>query len=171
MTVAPTEGNAALIDEIRRLADQVRDEEHYQGAQTKRLGRLSGFLAILAAVGSGTVGGVAAASQSLQGGLRTAVVIIAFAGAALSGIAAGVKAPQRAQGAQGRWLELRSLSRRLDAIIAVNLADLSTAQFKALIDDTLDRLDQIQGARDSQRLRLSPAQLSGANPPPNSSSN
>jgi hypothetical protein len=164
VTNTPTDERGALVQQLHSLAEEARSEMHRQGYETKHLGRLGTVLAVLATLGSGTAGAVVAATQTLSGAARTIVAIVAFIGAGISGVAGAVRAPQRAQGAQGRWLELRSLSRRLEAVTAGGLTSTSIDQLKALIDETLDRLDQIEGARDSATLRLL-AQPSTSTPP------
>ncbi len=146
---------AALTQQLRDLLKEVQEEERQQGKATHRLGRLGGRLAVAAAIGSAVAGLVTALSQSLHGAARLIVIIVAFGGAATSGTAAALRAPERAHGAQGRWLELRSLARRLEVISATGLDDRTTDELKTLIDEVLDRLDQIQGARDSQSIRVS----------------
>lgn len=158
-------GDATLIEQLRSLLKEVHDEEHEQGKAVHHLGRLSRRLTIAAALGSAAVGLVTALTQTLHGGARAIVILVAFVGAATSGVAAALKAPERAHGAQGRWLELRSLARRLDVIMATGLDDRTPQELKILIDEVLDRLDQIQGARDSQTIRLSSPQTSGPQPP------
>lgn len=113
LVVEPSAGEkAALTQQLRELVKEVQEEERQQGKATHRLGRLGGRLAVAAAIGSAAAGLVTALSQSLHGVARVIVIIVAF-GAATSGTAAALRAPERAHGAQGRWLELRSLARRL----------------------------------------------------------
>jgi len=156
--VEPSAGEkAALTQQLRELVKEVQEEEKQQGKATHRLGRLGGRLAVAAAIGSAAAGLVTALSQSLHGVARVIVIIVAFGGAATSGTAAALRAPERAHGAQGRWLELRSLARRLEVITATGLDDRTADELKLLIDEVLDRLDQIQGARDSRSIQMSRA--------------
>ncbi len=158
LVIEPSAGEkAALTQQLSELVKKVQEEERQQGKATHRLGRLGGRLAVAAAIGSAAAGLVTALSQSLHGVARLIVIIVAFGGAATSGTAAALRAPERAHGAQGRWLELRSLARRLEAITATGLDDRTADELKVLIDEVLDRLDQIQGARDSQGIRVSRA--------------
>jgi len=154
VTASSVDDRAALIEQLRSLTKDVHDEVHAQGKAAHQLARLSRRLTISAAVGAAAVGLVTALTQTLHGTARVIVTLVAFAGAATSGTAAALKAPERAHGAQGRWIEFRSLARRLDAIMTAGLGDRSLQELKSLIDEVLDRLDQIQGASESQNLRL-----------------
>lgn len=162
---SPVDEQAALVAQLRSLLGEVQREERAQGKATHRLGRLGGRLAIASAIGSAAAGLVTALSQTLHGAARMVVIIVAFAGAATSGIAAALRAPERAYGAQGRWLELRSLARRLDFIVSTGLDGRSRDQLKDLIDEVLDRLDQIQGTHDSQGIRMTPSDERSASGP------
>lgn len=156
---------STLLEKLRSLLEEVQREERAQGKATRHLGRLGGRLAIASAIGSAAAGLVTALSQTLHGAARLAVIIVAFVGAATSGIAAALRAPERAHGAQGRWLELRALARRLDIVVSTGLDGWSREQLEGLVDEVLDRLDQIQGAHDSLGIRVAPGDEGGANKP------
>jgi hypothetical protein len=136
-------------EELRRLLEEIGDEQRSQGKMAHRLSQQRNWLSVIAGLGSGVAGAVVAAVSTLHGGLKTAVILIAFAGTAINAAVLGLHAPERAKGAQDRWLQLRSLHRRLQARLAVDGHEIDLDDAKQLIDVTLDTLDTIQGVQKS----------------------
>jgi hypothetical protein len=151
-----TEG--ASSDPIKRrlekILGEVEMEKKEQGKASHKYSRQATWLSIAGAVGSTLAGGVVAANQNLQGELRTLVLILAFLGAVINAAAAAVRAPQRAEGARSRWIALRALARRLEAVLAVEFNGGSQVDARRFLDSTLDWLDEIQGAKVPNELRL-----------------
>jgi len=165
---------ASSSEELGRLLKEIGEEQSSQGKMAHRLSQQRNWLSVIAGLGSGVAGAVVAAVSTLQGGLKTAVILIAFAGTAINAAVLGLHAPERAKGAQDRWLQLRSLHRRLQARLAVDGQAIAPDDAKQLIDVTLDTLDTIQGVQKSAVVRVDTAPGSkgaGQNDGPNAGPN
>ncbi|HEY5244438.1 MAG TPA: hypothetical protein VIJ60_02135 [Acidimicrobiales bacterium] len=156
-TPPPGSSAASSSEELGRLLKEIGEEQSSQGKMAHRLSQQRNWLSVIAGLGSGVAGAVVAAVSTLQGGLKTAVILIAFAGTAINAAVLGLHAPERAKGAQDRWLQLRSLHRRLQARLAVDGQAIAPDDAKQLIDVTLDTLDTIQGVQKSAVVRVDTA--------------
>jgi len=85
-------------------------------------GSWSVALAILSALGSGAAGATVASISELSNWEKALVVLLAFGGAALSGIAAAVGAPNQAKAASEKADQLSSLERWACLAIVEKLA-------------------------------------------------
>lgn len=115
-------------------------------------GTWSVTLAILSALGSGAAGASVVAIKSLSPGDKTFVVIFAFAGAILGGIAAAVGAPSQAKDASLKSDQLASLERWASLSI-VELPKLSHKEALERSRELLSWRDQIFGVTTPTALR------------------
>jgi hypothetical protein len=107
-------------------------------------GSWSVVLAVLATLGSGAAGASVVAIANLSGGAKAVVALLAFAGAALSGIAAAVGAPSQAANASRRGDQFSSLE-RWAGLAVVELPTLTSDEAQARVRELLTWRDQILG--------------------------
>lgn len=154
---------------LRDILTQVREESWHQcGRWSRRAttwGKWSVGLAVVATLGSGAAGATVAASSTLSSTERAVVAIMAFAGAALSGIAAAVGAPAKAQSATLRSDSLAALD-RWAGLALVDLAKLPDDEAHQLVRDILAWRDQIYGVQAPVAIRQGLDSAAPANPRP-----
>jgi hypothetical protein len=132
-----------LVAALAKLHTEIEKEITKQRSTSERISKTGYFLSIAASVGAGFAGAVVTIENSLSGVMRTAVVLVAFAGAGLSGTAAVYGAPERSKRWVGRWIQLRALNRRLEVIATIDSAN--EGDLEAWLNVALAWLDQIQG--------------------------
>lgn len=137
----PPSDLAALIEQVRT------DAWHQCGVWSRRARRWRSWsvaLAIVSALGSGAAGATVAASGSLSSTERAVIAILAFAGAALSGVAAAVGAPSRATNATLRSDRLAAFH-RWAGLALVDLPHLPDPPAHDLVRELLAWRDEIFG--------------------------
>lgn len=128
---------ADLFDRIQKTSTKECDN---WSRRAHDWGTWSVSLAILSALGSGAAGASAAAISKLAGSGRALIVIFAFAGAVLGGVAAAVGAPSQARDASLKSDQLASLER---------WASLSIVEYPSLSDnERLERSRELLAWRD-----------------------
>ena len=132
-----------LVAALANLRTEVAKEITLQRRSGRRISRTGQLLSIAATIGAGFAGAAVTVSGSLSGVWRTAVVLVAFAGAGLSGTAAVYGAPERSKRTVGRWIQLRALHRRLEFMATTDSGN--EGDLEARLTVALDWLDQIQG--------------------------
>ena len=159
---------------LQDVLSQVREDSWRQcGRWSRRAsswGRWSVGLAVVATLGSGAAGAAVAASNTLSSTERAVIAILAFAGAALSGIAAAVGAPAKAQIATTRSDSLAAL----DRWAGLALVDLPTLSHDKAHPDAAHQLvcnilawrDQIYGVQTPAAIRQGSGSPAPDNPAP-----
>jgi hypothetical protein len=126
--------NDGIRETLYLLAEQIDDQRELAWHDARRWNRRGVLLSSLAALGSAFTGAAVATTDTLDGALRTAVVIVAFLGSGLGAAAAAVRAPERAAAVQVRFARLDSLSRRADYVELIELPALER-QVQALASE------------------------------------
>jgi hypothetical protein len=128
-------------------------------------GTASVALAVLSTLGSGAAGATAIASSLSTTTARATVAILAFAGAALAGVAAAVGAPSQFQNASKRADAFSALE-RWASLSVVEFPELSDAQRDERVREILTWRDQILGVKTPPSLtaRHDVASLGGTLP-------
>jgi hypothetical protein len=118
-----------LEDLLRKLQSTIAQECADWSRWARDWGSWSVILAVLSALGSGAAGATVASISSLSNWERALVVLLAFAGAALSGIAAAVGAPSQAKAASEKADQLASLE-RWACLVIVELPEITDEAVK-----------------------------------------
>lgn len=145
---------------------EIRSTVHQECADwsrwAKSWGSWSVGLAILSALGSGAAGATVASISVLSNWEKALVVLLAFGGAALSGIAAAVGAPNQAKAASEKADQLASLERWASLAIVEfsSLTPVSAQQQR--VSDLIAWRDQIFGV--ATPTTLNPTATSGHTP-------
>ncbi|MDE3008570.1 MAG: hypothetical protein KGJ10_06145 [Acidobacteriota bacterium] len=149
-------GDFATSDDLRELLIHVQrravKETGYWSRRAHDWGTASVTLAVLSTLGSGAAGATAVASSLSSSSARSTVAILAFAGAALAGVAAAVGAPSQFQ----------SASKCADSFSALERwASLSVVEFPRLNDEQrIERVREILAWRDEILGVTTPSTLS-----------
>ncbi len=139
---------------LRSFREQTWEQCVIWSSSARRWRRASTFFAVISTAGSG----VAAATAALGSGTgtdQTVVVVLAFLGSLLTGVAAAVGAPNQAKDATLRADSLASWTHRADLAL-VGIDDLPLAEARATVRDLLDWRDQIYGVTVPAPLPLLP---------------
>lgn len=143
MVDAPNEGtpgdvlNSRMTEAVNMAAEAKKQQTrwHY----------LAIGLSLGGSIGAALAGAAVASSNSLTGGWRTTVVVVAFVGAGLSGAAAGIRAPEREETKRRKKAQLDALARRLDTVIKLDLDKLDPTSRRQRVEAALNYLDEIDG--------------------------
>lgn len=152
---------ADLSELLKELQATTAEESDNWSRWARSWGSWSVGLAILSALGSGAAGATVASISVLSNWEKALVVLLAFGGAALSGIAAAVGAPNQAKAASEKADQLASLT-RWASLAMVEVPTMATESEKQeRVMDLIAWRDQIFGVTAPGSLNPS-----ASSPPP-----
>jgi hypothetical protein len=131
-----------LTELLKQFRSTTYEECSNWSTWARSWGKWSVGLAILSALGSGAAGATVASISTLSPGEKALVVLLAFGGAALGGIAAAVGAPNQAKVASLKADQLASLERWASLAI-VELPTLTLKDQQQRVSDLIAWRDQI----------------------------
>jgi hypothetical protein len=149
-------------DVVRRHLCRVTSDRKKNESESRSWSTRSMLLAAGGALGAAFAGSATALTgNTALEGWSAAIVLVAFLGAGLSGAAAAVGAPKRANDAWRRSVELGALARRLEVIIDYDRRDIEPPEgIGDFLKATLDQLDKIYGAEKvPEELQIAPRDL------------
>jgi hypothetical protein len=131
-----------LTELLKQFRSTTYEECSNWSTWARSWGKWSVGLAILSALGSGAAGATVASISTLSPGEKALVVLLAFGGAALGGVAAAVGAPNQAKLASLKADQLASLERWASLAI-VELPTLTLKDQQQRVSDLIAWRDQI----------------------------
>jgi len=134
----------ALLERVASAVDQaLTDSRHVAG----RWAAAAVVLPAVAGLGTGIAGVGLALNDTITGGTRTALVIVAFIATALAAAAAALRAPEQAEAARVRKAQFESLHRWL-LVINDDLRSTPQEQEPELVRRALlllAKIDEVEG--------------------------